>query len=583
MVPPSRPNVTRLADDAVMLRWNVPKNDGLPIQFFKVQYRMLGDNARKIPREDWQTTNENIPYGRQQQRERERDRDRDRDHQRDHHEPALKSFTSSVTGLRPDRNYRFRIIAVYSNNDNKEGNTSAKFFLRRGAAKSNLPVPELREIESYSESAVVLHWTLASTSAAQLHNIDGYYAYYRPASSASDYLKATVDGGHARRFKIDQLEPGTAYEFKLQSFNAHAASEFSEIKQGRTTKSASQTPPAVAPAPNGKSSEQHENSIYPVIAGAAGGGLLLLIAIAVACLCLRRRNNSQPEDENKPQLDHIQADFVTSAVLGVAPHHNHNHGHGHKPGDLRRLNGVIPRMNITPNPLAQDPAADKGNAMVVAAAAALHQPGLHHAQPYHAPGTPTFSHKRHEYQQLQAPPPVPPHATYYQQQQQQQQQQLGAGGASPMLDQQRRTLERSVRSLQQQQQHPSYGLDDGQATPTRIPSLRRQRRASGSQPHNSHTNLNNHHNNNNNNNNNNISSNNNNNNNSNNNNNNNVPHHLLHHHATHHHPHNVGIPHVPGSPRVQRSPMPARALIKRTRLGSHTDNISSGSLNSIEV
>lgn len=58
-------------------------------------------------------------------------------------------------------------------------------------------------------------------------------------------------------------------------------------------------------------------------------------------------------DENKPQLDHIQADFVTSAVLGVAPHHNH------KSGDVRRLNGVIPRMNITPNPLAQDPTADK--------------------------------------------------------------------------------------------------------------------------------------------------------------------------------------------------------------------------------
>jgi len=58
-------------------------------------------------------------------------------------------------------------------------------------------------------------------------------------------------------------------------------------------------------------------------------------------------------DENKPQLDHIQADFVTSAVLGVAPHHNH------KAGDVRRLNGVIPRMNITPNPLAQDPTADK--------------------------------------------------------------------------------------------------------------------------------------------------------------------------------------------------------------------------------
>lgn len=129
-------------------------------------------------------------------------------------------------------------------------------------------------------------------------------------------------------------------------------------------------------------------------------------------------------------------------------------------------------------------------------------------------------------------------------------------------------MERSVRNLQQQQ-HPNYHMEDGGTpTPSRIPSLRRQRRTSGSQ-HNSHSNLNlsHHHNHNNHNhNNNNI-------------NNNNLPPHHQHLHHTGH----VGIPIVPGSPRVQRSPMPSRAMIKRTRLGSHTDNISSGSLNSIEV
>lgn len=52
-------------------------------------------------------------------------------------------------------------------------------------------------------------------------------------------------------------------------------------------------------------------------------------------------------DENKSQLDHIQTDFVTPQVLGVSAHHK-NGSNGH------RLNGVLPRMNITPNPLAQD-------------------------------------------------------------------------------------------------------------------------------------------------------------------------------------------------------------------------------------
>ncbi|EDW26023.1 GL14456 [Drosophila persimilis] len=376
-----------------------------------------------------------------------------------------ENFTSSVTGLRPDRYYRFRIVAVYSNNDNKEGNTSLKFFLERGVAKSNLPVPDLRDVEPYSESAVLLHWTLAAaavpataTGSSSDSSIDGYYAYYRPTDSAGEYLKATVDGGHTRRFKIDMLRAGTAYEFKLQTFNAHAASEFSAIRQARTKKlnepTASSTTPLMVPANQGKPSQ---SSIYPVIAGAAVVGLLLLIATVVACL--RRRKNSQPEDENKPQLEHIQADFVTSAVLGVGGHHKSG-------GDVRRLNGVIPRMNITPNPLAQDTASDKGNAGVVAA---MHQSGLHHAQPYHPPGTPTMLHKRldyHQQQLQQQAPPVPPHASYYQQQQAPIHL-PGACGPSPML-------ERSVRGLQQHQQ-PSYGAgfpEDGTPTPSRIPSLR---------------------------------------------------------------------------------------------------------------
>lgn len=220
MIPPSRPNVTRLSDDAVMLRWYVPKNEGLPIQFFKVQYRMLGDTARTIPRENWQTTNEDIPYGK-----------RDRNYE------GVKNFTSSVTGLKPDRFYRFRIIAVYSNNDNKEGNTSAKFFLQRGSAlgpsKSILPAPELVSVEPLSETAVMLHWTLPAANRSNTL-VDGFYAYYRKASSAGEYLKATVDGMDARKFKIDMLDPGTPYEFKLQSFSAVAASEFSVIRQGKT-------------------------------------------------------------------------------------------------------------------------------------------------------------------------------------------------------------------------------------------------------------------------------------------------------------------------------------------------------------
>ncbi|XP_036338791.1 interference hedgehog isoform X2 [Rhagoletis pomonella] len=523
MIPPSRPNVTRLADDSVMLRWYVPKNEGLPIQFFKVQYRMLGDPSRQIPRENWQTTNEDIPYGK-----------------RDRGFEGVKNFTSSVAGLKPDRFYRFRIIAVYSNNDNKEGNTSAKFFLQSsetlGPTKATLPAPELARVEPLSETAVMLHWTLPANP---MNVPDGYYAYYRLASSAGEYLKATVDGQHTRKFKIDMLEPGTAYEFKLQSFNALAASEFSAILQGKTKKPANtDAPSTLAPIPPPKVKET-KNSKYPVVAGIAGFGILLIVAIVAAFLCMKRRRPAQPEDEDKPQLDHIQADFVTPSVLGVAAHHKSGH----------RLNGVIPRMNITPNPLAQE--ADKAHL-------GSHQ-GLHHAQSYHPPppGTPTLMHKRGDYlphhhhvSAGQHPPPVPPHQNnnhsnhhnaHHLYQQHQQQHAQSQSPLTPSLEQQRRTLERSARNLHytatampanvtQQSPHDAAMNIDG--LPTRIPSLRRTRRTSGSANNNNG---------------------------------------------------GVGIPIVPGSPRVQRSPMPARAMMKRGRLGSHNDNMSSGSLNSIEV
>ncbi|XP_073828097.1 brother of ihog isoform X2 [Musca autumnalis] len=522
MVPPSRPNVTRLSDDSVMLRWNLPRNDGLPIQFFKVQYRMLGDVTRTIPKENWQTTNDDIPYGRR-------------------NGDGPKNYTTSVTGLKPDRFYRFRIVAVYNNDDNKEGNTSSKFLLQRGdaldLAKSNLPVPELERIEPLSESAVMLQWTLPSNNHAS--HIDGFYAYYRPTASAGEYQKATVDGMHTRKFKIDMLEAGTRYEFKLQSFNDVAASEFSSIVSVQTKKAVT-TPapslPAVVPATK---TNEEDNSMFPVVAGAAGGGILLLIATITACLCMKRRKNSQNEaDENKPQLDHIQADFGSPQVqvLGVNNHHKGNH----------RLNGVLPRMNITPNPLAQE--ADKAH---------LASQGIHHAQPYYqTPPTPTMLSKR-DYQQ---PPPVPPHQNNNHAPMMNHH--LPPAGPhhaplTPSMEQHRRTMDRGgVRNMSYTQNNSSNsqlsschdantGVNmDGMAT--RIPSLRRTRRTSGGSTNNNNG-LN----------------------------------------SLSNNPNGgLGIPiAVSGSPRVQRSPMPARAAMmkQRSRLGSHNDNISSGSLNSIEV
>lgn len=203
MVPPTRPNVTRLADDKVMVRWSVPARESLPIQFFKVQYRLLGSTPKAAKHSQWMTSNDDIP-------------------------PKVYMF--EVEGLKPESYYRFRIAAVYSNNDNQLSNASKIFYLIRGDLLK-LPSPNLTSVEPISETSIVLHWTLPE------HNqidVDGFYAYFRPASTAGEYSKATVDGMDKRSFQIDNLEPGTAYEFKLQSYTASAASDFMAIITGKT-------------------------------------------------------------------------------------------------------------------------------------------------------------------------------------------------------------------------------------------------------------------------------------------------------------------------------------------------------------
>ncbi|XP_023179113.2 interference hedgehog [Drosophila hydei] len=292
MVPPSAPNVTRLSDESVMLRWHVVRNDGLHIQFFKVQYRMLTDSGK---RKTWQTTNDNIPYGKQ----------------RHDSDAAVRNFTSSVTGLRPDRSYRFRIMAVYSNNDNKESNTSGKFYLQRGATLAPLPVPELLDIKEYSQTAVVLYWHLPSDADEQ--SISGYYAYYRPSASAGEYLKATIDGAKTRSFQISALEPGTIYEFKLQSFSAMSASEFSALKQGRTQRPRSSTTaqPTMHTLDTTTPSHNETFNMNPLLTGTIGGGALLILLVISACLCLCRRRNSRGNNsQNKPRLAELREDFV---------------------------------------------------------------------------------------------------------------------------------------------------------------------------------------------------------------------------------------------------------------------------------
>jgi hypothetical protein len=131
MVPPSKPKVTKLSDNSVMLQWLVSDNDGLRITFFRVQYRELSNNKK---RGGWETIEDDIPEGTRQY---------------------------EVAGLKPGATYKFRIAAVYENNDNKLGPSSGRFKLSvEPARRQHPPVtgPVIVEAKSMSPTDIAIRW-----------------------------------------------------------------------------------------------------------------------------------------------------------------------------------------------------------------------------------------------------------------------------------------------------------------------------------------------------------------------------------------------------------------------------------------
>ena len=110
-----------------------------------------------------------------------------------------------------------------------------------------------------------------------------------------------------------------------------------------------------------------------MIGAAVGAGSLLLLTIILTCFCIKRHKKASLEglwsisviipgkvtlktlsaddsNENKAHPDHIQAD--SNGFTGTQSGNGRVIGSpNHK---TSRLNGVVPRMNITPNPLAAD-------------------------------------------------------------------------------------------------------------------------------------------------------------------------------------------------------------------------------------
>lgn len=311
LIPPSRPEVTRLSDTSVMVRWGVPRNDGLPILFFKVQYREVGRRSSQ-----WMTIDEDI---------------------------AAHIHSYAVTNLRTGGKYRFRIAAVYSNNDNKLGPNSAKFILHKEPPmKKPSAGPMIAHAEAASPSAITLNWKYDDLDSIP---IEGFFIYYRATHNAGDYLKVTVLGANTRSHIISHLLPETSYDIKMQCFNIAGTSDFSNIYTSKTK------PSEVSPNTRNRNSKSHHyddvaisvtepvssknadgNFVLYVVLGVVSSVLLVAVSVFVA-LFIRQKQNRHPTTGDESDND-------IPVKIG--------NGHINSNGYI----SVASKMNISVNPLS---------------------------------------------------------------------------------------------------------------------------------------------------------------------------------------------------------------------------------------
>ena len=320
---PSKPEVHRLSDDSVMVKWQVQSSpEGMGIRFFKVQYKEVkAGDSRKA---DIKTVDEEIGT-----------------HIRSH----------IVSGLKSGAKYKFRVAAVYTNNDNRQGLFSNVFtLLKNPPAKKPKQGPHIVAATAASPTAITVIWDYAQPVDVL---IEGFYIHYRDTSSAGQYFIETIHGGNVRSHIVSHLLPEVSYDLKMQAFSAAGPSDFSNIVTNKTLPnpnvpsiSSTEGPKVLVPV-----SKSHNDHVVYIV----GGTILVLVLVFVVCIVMRQK---QPP---------TQANIVASKNLKNAKErhpkahslHNLNHpshfsklDYGNPYGNYAKSNGLNGNLAKSVNGLA---------------------------------------------------------------------------------------------------------------------------------------------------------------------------------------------------------------------------------------
>ncbi|KAK5897876.1 hypothetical protein CgunFtcFv8_015340 [Champsocephalus gunnari] len=193
---PDKPTVSTATETSAYVTWIPRGNRGFPIQSFRVEYKKV-----KKAGEDWVTAVENIPPSR---------------------------LSVEITELEKGTSYKFRVVAVNVIGSSPPSAPS-KAYTVVGGRTHERPVdgPYITYNEAINETTIILKWTYTPVNNTPIY---GFYIYYRPTDSDndSDYKKDVVEGDRYWH-SITDLQPETAYDIKMQSFNEKGESEFGNV------------------------------------------------------------------------------------------------------------------------------------------------------------------------------------------------------------------------------------------------------------------------------------------------------------------------------------------------------------------
>ncbi|XP_055867653.1 interference hedgehog-like isoform X2 [Biomphalaria glabrata] len=339
---PSVPTVTQLSDRSVMLNWTVPDpGNGQTIRFFKVQYKEM-----HTEKSNWHTSDAHLP-------------------------PDARRF--EVVNLKLGASYKFRVLAVYEDDDNKNSPSTTTFRLTivpHAQARPPETAPMIVEATPvfYQETyGIGVKWQYKPETASP---IEGFIIIYKPYGTDLPDMEKRVPGAGVRSEVIRDLLPNTDYSIQMQSFNMAGNSQLSNLvvkktkAKGNGTEKTTFNPdtPATepehlteAPIPDRRSGEALEQ---PVILGIVLGALLLALFVLVTMCWWKQRQQKRRNLCNSSAQQKFQEQsrcIFTDNIQGSKPN-----------GNLYPSNGSIPagnghgpprtahsHMNIDVNPLAE--------------------------------------------------------------------------------------------------------------------------------------------------------------------------------------------------------------------------------------